>query len=889
MTTRKCILLLTTLLIAGCSGNRSVQKPPSSGPGLAGSDSSGVVASPADSATNLSLLPGKKKKGRTNGKSAIDSLLFASPDTAFGKSLRPDSPDKPAADESTGLDTMIFYGADTTIGALDGETIFLRGNAWVKYQGMHLQAARITVHHPTKLLIAEAVPDSVDSLGTVVRYKGVPAFSEGGEAFTGFKMEYNFATRRGRITEGKTEYQKGYYYGDRVAKIGEKTLYIENGRFTSCDLDHPHFFFRSREMKIIVKEKVIARPIILYIHDVPIFAIPFGVFPSKGERQSGLTSPTFNQTQQEGRQLRNVGYYYAPNDYWDALAQVDFFDKAGFSYHGGFRYAKRYQFNGDVQATYSDLKFVDGDGFREARLDARHKQTINESTNLNSDIHFLTSKDFYEQTSLNEDEILNRQIRSNVLLNKTFSWGSVSASAGQLENLDNGRRTWTFPSVALTKSSAPIFKKSENQSATAEDHWYHNVRYSYNSNSSYEGVRADSAANFIREVGIGHNASISAPFQVLKYFNLTPSFNLTETWFTKRRENFGVDTSNAVVSDKASGFFARHTFTTGASVTTKLYGILNPGRAGINSLRHVLTPTLSFTYRPDFSADRWNYYETVVDTAGRASLHDRYGNSILGFGGTPRGRSMSVGLNVSNLFQGKFQGASDTTEKKLDLFSYSAGTSYNFAADSFRVSNLSSSLTVSNDIARVFTLRTGFVHDFYRYDRKLQRRVPDFNYLPRLVNWTVSAGIQLGQQRSQGAAQESASNSFQENRQYNERLDPKETLLPEGVPWNAKFDFSYSLNRANPDNVTKNLNMNTTVGATLSQNWQMTYSAKVDLLNKEIVSQRFGFLRNLHCWEMRFDWTPTGPAAGFFFIVQVKSSSLRDIKVQKTDYNSRIF
>jgi len=816
-------------------------------------------------------------------KAPFDSLLATLIDTV--------APDTSRQTAESGLDTMIYYGADTTLGSLEDETIYLKGNAWVKYQTMHLEAAHITVHHPTKTLLAEAVPDSVDSLGNVVRYRGTPTFTEGGESFRGFKMEYNFRTRRGRITKGETEYQKGYYYGDKITKVGQKTLYIKNGRFTTCDKPHPHFFFQTKEMKILVKEKVIARPIILYIHEVPIFALPFGVFPSKGERQSGLTSPTYNETSEQGRQLRNVGFYYAPNDHWDALLQVDFLDKTGFIWHGGVRYSKRYHFNGDVQGSFSDLEFVDEDKFRRWNIDARHNQTIDETSNVNADIHFVSNKSFYEETSLNEDQILNRQLRSNITANKTFGWGSISTNLNQTENLDTGQKSWTLPSIAISKTSSTIFAKNEPEpgETETEDRWYHSIRYSYNANALQKGSQASTGADRKRETGIEHSFGISAPQKIFKHLTVTPNFNLRETWFTERREGFSVvDSTNETIFDKNKGFFARHTFSTGASMTTKLYGTVNPELYAVKTLRHVATPTVSFTYQPDFSTSRWNYYESVIDTAGIKSKEDRYRNSIL-FGGTPRGRRLTMGFGVSNLFQGKFQGKNDSTESKLDLFTYDLSSSYNFAADSFRVANLSSSLSVSNDIARVFTLRMGFIHDFYKFDKKLNRRVRDFQYIPRLTSLTVTAGLKFNNAKSGGASSPPPPNSFQSNRDYNERLNPKETLLPQGVPWRANFDFSFRLNRVNPTNTSKDLNMNTSIGASLTENWEVSYNARVDVLEKEVVSQRFSFLRNLHCWELRFDWTPSGPTSGFFFIIQVKSSDLRDIKVQKTDYDNRIF
>ncbi|MBL7993801.1 LPS-assembly protein LptD, partial [bacterium] len=490
---------------------------------------------------------------------SIDSAITAK---VMKKNLWLDSLRKAAADTvktEEGLDTLIFYGADTTEGTLDQSTVILKNNAWVKYRGMEIKAAKIIINQPLKLMTAEAIPDSLDSLGQVVRYKGIPEFSEGGESFTGNKMEYNLETRRGRVVMGETKMQDGIYYGENIRKIGENTLYIRQGRFTTCEEKDPHFFFQSKEMKLIVKDKVVAKPVILYIHEVPILAIPFGVFPNRSGRASGITPPAYSETPREGRQIRNFGYFWAPNDYFDALGQVDFLDKAGFLLHGGTRYAKRYSYTGNFQFSYSSLSYITGQKSRLWNIDASHSQTITDKQNLNADIHYVSSKNFYQNTSVNQQQILNRQIRTNISYNNTQDWGSFSANLSQSENLDNGQKDFTFPNVTINKSNSAFFPKPE-KDKNKPDTWYQSIRYGYSSNLLGRQSQASRTADPASALGMNHNVGISAPFKILKYFNVNPSLNLQETWFDRRSENFYYDSLNHPVSDTVRSFFARHTF-----------------------------------------------------------------------------------------------------------------------------------------------------------------------------------------------------------------------------------------------------------------------------------------------------------------------------------------
>lgn len=789
-----------------------------------------------------------------------------------------------------GLDTVIYYGADSTEGILETSVVILKGNAWVRYKGMEIRAAKIVIDQPKRTMTAEALPDSMDEQGQALRWKGRPEFSEGGETFRGQQMEYNFETRRGKVVKGETKMQEGIYYGQVIRKIGDSTLYVRGGQFTSCEAEHPHYYFQSEQMKIEARTQVVAKPVILYIHEVPVFAIPYGVFPNQTGRRSGLVPPSYNETPREGRQLRNFGYYWAPNDYFDALTQVDYLDKAGYQFREGIRYAKRYHFTGSFLFSYSSLSYITGERSRLWSIDATHNQTIGERSNLNADIHYINNNNFYRYTSINQRQVLNRQVRSNISYTTSFDWGSISANATHAENLDNGQREWIIPNITISKSSTALFRKPE-KDRDKPDTWYQTIRYSYSVNALHKSLRPLDTLATQSAMGAQHALNLTAPFKVMRYFNLTPNFSVQETWFDRRRENFRYQSDNRLTSDTARGFFARHTFNASLSASTKLYGMMNPNFLGLKTFRHVMTPTVSLNYQPDFSSRQWGYWERAADTAGRIQRFDRYGGSIL-FGGTPAGRILAAGFSLSNVYQAKIKTTSDTaqknpsaTERKLDLLNWNSSISYNFEAEKYKLSYLTTSLALSNDLAKNMTMALNMTHDFYRWDYARNRRTDTLNRIPRLVSASLTAGLSL-----QGGQNPSSEEKSEEKQQTSgSRFVPENRSLPDGVPWDLRLNFNYDISKANPKKITKQFGINITSGVKITPNWQVSYNARYDFMQKNFVSQSFSFIRDLHCWEMRLDWTPVGPTAGYFFIVQIKAQNLRDIKIQRTDYGSRTF
>ncbi len=277
----------------------------------------------------------------------IDTNLVAIPSVSATAAVKPDS--------NQGLDLAdpIYYWAEQGGISWGNNKIYLKGNARIVYQEMTLQAASIMIDQQNHYLFAEGIVDTVDSLGNPV-YKGTPVFTEQGEEpIYGNTLYYDFNTKRGKVNYGKTQMPPGYYKGQKINKISDKTLLVEDGYFTSCEyIDDPHFYFRSHKMRAMVKDRLVAQPVYLYIADVPLLAIPFGVFPNRRGRHSGIIVPNYGESSYGGRFLKNMGYYWAPSDYMDATFLTDFYDKLGFSYKADLSYKLLYSFSGNVGGYY---------------------------------------------------------------------------------------------------------------------------------------------------------------------------------------------------------------------------------------------------------------------------------------------------------------------------------------------------------------------------------------------------------------------------------------------------------------------------------------------------------------------------------------------------------
>lgn len=802
------------------------------------------------------------------------------------------------------LESPIYYWAENIRLSKKNNRIYLEDKAKLVYENMTLTAARIMIDQNGHFLLAEGKIDTVDSLGNPVYYDE-PVFTEKGEKpMYGTKLHYDYKTKRGRIQQGKTQMPPGYYKGSRIHKISANTLLVQDGYFTSCEyIDDPHFYFRSSEMRVLLRDKIVARPVYFYIADVPLMAIPFGVFPNKRGRRSGLMLPSYGQSTYGGRFLQDFGYYWAPNDYMDASLYSSYYDKLGFTYRADMNYTIRYILNGRIAGKYFPKDPGSGKRKDAWSFSVSHRQNIDPTMSLNISGRFQSDKNFEKNYNSNINDRLNQILTSNLTLNKRFKGtkNSMSANISRTENLQNGNINYTFPNISFSRSQSSIYETITGESGRGQKNWYQEIYFSYNSrllNRGSRKIQSDSTYLENEDHGITHNLSFSAPQKVLKYFNLNPQVSYNEIWVDKTTDAYLDEETNSVVEKQRRQIAARRTFNSSLSLKTTIYGLFEPNLFNLKLVRHKIDPQISMTFTPDFSSPYYGYFTNLRDTTGKQIKVDKFKNNL--FGSTPTRESQNLNYSVSNLFQGKL--VDGENEKKVDLFTLNFSGGYDFKADSLNWRDLSSSFRASP--IQKLSLNVNTSHSFYRAGPGGSGVVDQFllseGNLPRLKS--VQAGmsfslsdkelVALFQKKEEKKEQENEDEAVQEEDDRNEGILETEDLdlrdsnefekkgkSQSGFSWGSSFNLNYRYDRNNIHNPDERIDLNVDNRIQLSKNWRVNWRLRYDVAEHVLTYQGFSIYRDLHCWEMSFDWQPT---FGIYKLqINIKSSVLKDIKVTK--------
>jgi hypothetical protein len=808
----------------------------------------------------------------------------------------------------SGIDSSVAYtSADSIVFTYSSKVMNLYGKCDVKYKTMALKSERINVEWTRDRLEAFGVLDSAkatnpDSIQQ--RYVGSPVMIDGSEKYEGFKIAYDFKTQKGRITLGETAKDQGYYYGEHIKKVEPDMLFIADGRFTTCSLGHPHYFFLSPEMRVTLKDKIVARPIYLYIADVPLFALPFGVFPSEGGRRSGIIAPAYGDDQARGRYISHLGYYFALSDYYDLSLAGDWYTSGAWRALSRIQYAKRYEFTGGINLEYS--RYISGEAIDPDRRDevnyytsVRHSQQFNPSTRMDVDFTFA-SNNSNKVTSDNYARLLQQDIYSNATLSKFWEGtnNSMSLNISRHQDLRLGNIDATAPTISFSHAQSYPFRFGKAARSTggleggeSRYSWYEMIGISYSGTAQHRESKtraADTLAftRFSRE-GAQHNVSVSVAPKA-GYFTVSPQFSYEERWYDKYTKFTGLDSLKRPVFADAKEFNAVRTFNTGVSVSTKLYGMLRSPIPGIEGFRHTVQPQISYVYTPDFSKSFWGYYGTYRDSNGIVQKYDRFQKEI--YGGVGAGESQSINMSVSNLFEMK-TAPKDTSVKpqKYQLLNLTASTGYNFAATQFQLSDLA--LGYRTNVGQVLDISGSSSYRFYVYDRQLKSRVNKLlintaGRIADLTNFSLSLSTSLSGEKKHAVTTDEISDSI--------RVEEKRRSLATGVhelyqedipdfsiPWNLSAAFTYSLSQENPDQKFRSANVSINGGFNLTENWRFTVSTSYDVITRQVAAPSINIFRDLHCWEMNFNWRPSGTLAGYRLEIRVKAPQLQDVKVTK--------
>lgn len=822
---------------------------------------------------------------------AGDSLVLSPLD-----SLKP-ATDTTAADTTKrkgDLDAVVDYSAkDSAVFDVEGKKMMLYNEGHLIYKEYDLKAARIILYRDNSTLESYGIPDTANK----GKYIGTPVFIESGKKYEGFKVKYNFITRKGNITMGSTDLEGGYYLGEKIKKVSDNVYFIQNGSYTTCDKSDPDYFFGSPKMKVIQGDKIVAEPVYFYVDDVPLFVIPAGVFPNHSGRSSGLIPPSYGDDATYGRYLSHLGYFWAINDFVDLALQGNIFTKGRFDLNGRFRYVKRYLYNGNIEIGTSRIrvgeeKDLDRQFADEWRIGLNHNQTIDPTLSITAVLNILSSKNYYNNSTNNLSDLLLQNAISNISVTKSWEGtpNSLSANYQRDQNLVTDEVQEMIPSISFTRSQTYLFRT--NKTAILDQKWYEQIAYNYNAqleNRHTKLLAADVAGNkfFVKDArgGIRQTISFSAPLKFSE-FSITPLFNYTELWYNKYITKTYNAASKTVITEDHAGFKSTRFFNSGIQLSTRIIGIFNTRFFHVRGFRHTITPAINYTYVPDFSKPKWNSYGTYIDSTGREIKYSYFEKEV--FGGPGGGEQQALNFTVGNLFEMK-TGTSDTAVNKFQLLNTTAGISYNFAADSLRLSELS--LGFRTEIASLLSIGGGASFNFYKYMDSVGR-INKFLWntdrkIANLTSFNISVSTTLqGSQYSAGDTIEHSNIPAED--EYVGMFGDR--IVDFTIPWSVSLNFNYGISKPNPNFTTKNSNLSGNLSFSLTRKWKLTFSASYDILARTFAAPNITIYRDLHCWEMNFNWIPAGSYRGFRFEIRIKAPQLQDVKIIKqTNYRGVVY
>lgn len=817
-----------------------------------------------------------------------------------------------------------FQASDSLVFEMKKERIAtLYGSSSVVHTSGELQSGKIAMNLDQDLVSANTQTPQ-DTLSQ-------PVLIRDDERVRSNKIDFNYKTEKGRFEVARVEVQDGNLIGTRVKNTQRHVVFLEDAIYSTCQLDHPHYYIQAERMKVVDREKVFFEEARLFILDIPYpMVFPFGYLPGKfNQRQSGILEPTYayQQRQQKGIGLQNLGWFQYFNDYLTGQASFDIFTSGSYFVDAQTNYRIRNKLNGGIQIGYSKnntgLEPTDPDfsSTVQKQLRVNHSQDFSPYASFSTDIN-LRTKDFHQENSYNPNERAETSTSSsmNYRYRHPESIYNFNVSVRQSHIFTTNTTRLSGPDMNFSLKRFSPFEN--NQTSGDNNKWYETLSLSYqnsfNSTFNYEPIRADSARynwfealvdpskyreatnnNDHYKFGFRQQADLSMNNLIpSRFLNLNASASYNEYWFpTSTRRSFDAD-SVEVVERQVREFTTARDFNTGLNFSTTFYGLMNLNIGKYQSVRHTLRPNLSFNYSPDFSSDFWGYYRTVqTDTAATPDQEpptQRYSifeNEV--YSGPGRGEQRSLGFSISNVFEVKKVDRDSTGEQReevnrlIDRLDFSS--SYNFAADSLKLSNLNASMTAS--ILPGMKIRTNAQFNFY--DRNEQgQRIDEYliNTSDKPLELTsfsasTSYSVQLGSQGLEPTNQPYYPQQYDPlNQNIFRPVDPHFNTQPVQdfkSPFSFSIDFSYrwNLNPNGSNNTSATINAQN-INLKLTPKWDFRTQIGYDLVRKELTPSQFSLNRNLHCWDLSFTMNPFGDNSYYFFSLRVNAGQLQSI-IQK--------
>jgi len=782
------------------------------------------------------------------------------------------------------LKSKVTYSARDSIRfEVENQKVYLYGDAHVTYEDTKLDAEQIILDTKNNFVTANGI---IDSTGKRV---GDPKFADGGQEFSSRGMSYNFETKKGKIKDVITKEGDGILHGEQVKRDSSNNFFVRHGKYTTCDLEHPHYYISASKVRVIPDDKIVTGPAYLVIADVPTpLMLPFGFFPNKKGQKSGILIPTYGESINQGFFLTDGGYYFGISDKVDLAVRGDIYSKGSWGAKALSNYAKRYKFNGNISLSYANQKFGEKylDDYNELQ-NFRINWTHNQDAKARPDRRFSASVNagssgFGRYQNTTSRQYLQNELSSSITFTKSWIGKPYNFSAAINHNQNTLLKTISIKLPELTFNVARIlpFQKMETKNGLR---WLKTLGFSYTTNlrnqiDSYDSLLFTKNLNSQMKNGMNHSIPVSTSIKLFKYFNLNPSFTYNENWYLQTiRKHYSYDETGVGVLkiDTISKFQASRDYAFGTNLTTNLYGLYQLKRGKLKAVRHVLTPTIGYSYTPGLG----KYIYGPWGSNGTKSRYSIYDGTL--FGGPNPNKSSAIVFGLTNNLEMKVKSKKDTISgfKKISIFDYlGVNSSYNMIADSFNLAPFN--LGMRTKLLQNVDLNVNAVMDPYRLDSAGIRRKEyvwtEKNSVGRLIS--SSASISFGLK-----SKEKIANTTSSENTNNPGVIPgtiEEDYVDFSVPWS--LNVSYNLLYSKPaleKTITQTLSFYGDISIT--QNWKVSLNSGFDFETKKISYTSVNIHRDLHCWEMHLNLVPLGPRRSYSFELRVKSSVLSDLKIPR--------
>ena len=871
---------------------------------------------------------------------AIADSLNLSVDTIQNDSVAKDT----AKVSKSVLDQPVEYVASDSVTFESGVgNANLYGNSKVTYTNLELQADWITMNMDSSIVHAVGREDSTGNV------KGQPVFKQGSDQYEPERISYNFKTRKAFIDNVYTQQGDGFLISEQSKRDSEGVMYVRRGKYTTCNAKHPHFYLALTRAKVRPGKDVVFGPAYLVVEDVPLpLAIPYGFFPFSKKYSSGFIVPTLGDESIRGFYVRDGGYYFAINDKMDLKLLGEIYTKGSWGLSTQSNYRKRYKFSGNFYLSYQNTvegekNMPDYTKSTSFKVQWTHRQDAkaNPTQSFSASVNFATSN--YERNNLvsmyNPQNYTQSTRTSSISYSKSFPkiGLTLSGTFNLAQNVRDSSISMTLPSLDITLARFYPFKRKK---AAGKERWYEKIAMSYTgslSNSIDTKENLLFKSNIIKDWrnGMRHSVPISATFNLFNYINITPQFNFTDRMYTHKVMKSWDEERQMEKNDTVWGFNNVYNYSMSVSANTKLYGFYTPlfGKR-IQAIRHVFTPTVSFSYAPDFGASRYGYYASYVKTDADGTVstvnYSPYSGSLYGVPG--KGKTGNVSMDISNNIEMKIRTKNDSVKKISLIDELGASLSYNMAAERRPWSDLSTRIRIKTPWNYTFSMNAVFATYAYEFDEKGRVRVGDktewsqgrfgrFQGMSQNLSYTFNnetfkKWFGWGKSNSEDVEavdEEDAMNDVGDTNIDPERKKAEQAGQKKGaekaevdedgylkfkMPWSFTVSYGVTMSENTqaqirvkkmryPYKLTHTLNFSGNLR--ISDGWNLTFSSGYDFNYHQLSMTTASISRDLHCFSMSAS-VVLSPYTSYNFTFSANASELADVLKWKkqSSYSSNL-